>query len=83
MRTDKTSNLRSSLANANKKIIAQDKIKIESLGRAKKTATIVFEILCRQPKITVSDLVKKTGISKQTITKTVKKLVVIRIMQPI
>lgn len=83
MRTDKTSNLRSSLANANKKIIAQDKIKIESLGRAKKTATIVFEILCRQPKITVSDLVKKTGISKQTITKTVKKLVVLGIMQPI
>ncbi len=85
MNPEKESNFRASLSKANEKIFAKDMIKIQKdkhIGRSRKTAATILNVLCRQPKVTITDLVNITKIPRPTITNTVKKMVDIGIMHP-
>ena len=85
MNPEKESNFRASLSKANEKIFAKDMIKIQKdkhIGRPRKTAATILNVLCRQPKVTITDLVNITKIPRPTITNTVKKMVDIGIMHP-
>lgn len=85
MNPEKESNFRASLSKANEKIFAKDMIKIQKdkhIGRSRKTAATILNVLCRQPKLTITDLVNITKIPRPTITNTVKKMVDIGIMHP-
>ena len=85
MNPEKESNFRASLSKANEKIFAKDMIKIQKdkhIGRSRKTAATILNVLCRQPKVTITNLVNITKIPRPTITNTVKKMVDIGIMHP-
>lgn len=83
MKPEKESQFRASLADENERMFAKDLKKIDGIGRSKKTALAIFNILKKQPKATVPELVEFTGISKQAITNTIKKLVKIEILKPL
>ena len=61
-------------SNKNKKILDEYKSKIETMGRAKKSALAIFNILKTKPKVTTSELVKLTNLTKETVCKTIKAL---------
>ena len=44
------------------------------MGRAKKSASAIFNILKTKPKVTIPELVKLTDLTKQTVWKTIKAL---------
>ena len=72
MKPEKESQFRTSLADKNKRMFAKDLKKIDGIGRSKKTAFAIFNVLKKNTKATVPELVKLTGISKQAITNTIK-----------
>ena len=58
----------------NQGILGEHKSKIETMGRAKKSALAIFNILKTKPKVTTSELVKLTNLTKETVCKTIKAL---------
>lgn len=61
-------------SNKNKKILDEHLTKIKTMGRAQKSALAIFNILKTKPKITTSELVKLTNLTKETVCKTIKAL---------
>jgi len=82
MEIEKTSTLRAALSRTNQKLFDEDLEKIKGLKRAKKTALAIFNIIQQHPKISVSEIVNLTHISKQAVSKCVKKLVALEILCP-
>lgn len=74
MRKQKDSYQRLLKFNKNKKILDAYESKIETMGRAKKSALAIFNILKTKPKVTIPELVKLTDLTKQTVWKTIKAL---------
>ena len=87
MRTNTESNFRSDLSTANDKFFDKDleliKNNKEVIGRSTQTAESILNVLRDNHTITIPELVKLTGISKQNITNTVNKLVAVGIMKEI
>ena len=75
MRTEKESYQRLLKSKKNQKILDEYLTKIETMGRARKSALAIFNILCKNPKTTIPELVKITKLSKQTVWSITKKLV--------
>lgn len=74
MKQEKESYKRLLKSNKNKKILGEHLAKIETMGRAKKSALAIFNILKTKPKVTTSELIKLTNLSKETVCKTIKAL---------
>lgn len=74
MKTEKESYQRLLKSKKNQKILDEYKSKIETMGRAKRSALAIFNILRNQPKTTIPDLVSLTKLSKQTVWSITKKL---------
>ena len=82
MKTEKESYQRLLKSKKNQKILDEYKSKIETMGRAKKSALAILNILSNQPKATIPDLVSLTGLSKQTVWSITKRLVAEGILCP-
>ena len=74
MKQEKESYKRLLKSNKNKKILDEHLTKIKTMGRAQKSALAIFNILKTKPKITTSELVKLTNLTKETVCKTIKAL---------
>ena len=66
--------LRQTLDNINKEQIAIDRQKIENIGKCKQSAMRIFNEFCKTPKMDISTLVQKTGLTRPAVTNTIKKL---------
>lgn len=82
MRTEKESYQRVLKTKKNQKILDGYQTKIKTMGRAKKSALAILNILSNQPKATIPDLVSLTGLSKQTVWSITKRLVAEGILCP-
>lgn len=82
MKNSKESYLRVLKNQKNQRILDEYLVKIETMGRAKKTALAIFNILRTHPKATIPELVKLTGKSKQTVWTIIQKLVIKGIICP-
>jgi Fic family protein len=60
---------------------SKDKAMVETLGRASKSALIVFAQFEKKPILTISELVERTHLSRPTITSMVKRLVALKIIK--
>ena len=84
MKKIKESYIRATLSKRNQKAIDEDiKTIKKDMGRAVPTAMAILGVLCTNPKVSIPELVKITGRSKQTIGKIVKILVKKHIMCPL
>lgn len=66
--------IRQTLANFNQEQIAADHQKVENIGKCKKSALRIFDEFCKSPKLDITSLVQKTGLTRPTVTNTIKKL---------
>lgn len=57
------------------KLFSEDKEKVAALGRAAKSGLLVFNEFQKKPLLNVSELVKRTNISKPTVISTLNKLI--------
>ncbi|MFQ6739100.1 MAG: Fic family protein [Alphaproteobacteria bacterium] len=57
------------------KLFSEDKEKVAALGRAAKSGLLVFNEFQKKPLLNVSELVKRTDISKPTVISTLNKLI--------
>ena len=55
--------------------------RIENIGRSKATAMTIFELFCKSPRMTITQIVEMTGLPRPTITNTVKKMMDAGILQ--
>lgn len=74
MKTEKESYQRLLKSKKNQKILDEYKSKIETMGRAKRSALAILNILYKHPKTTIPELVKLTNLTKQTVWKTINAL---------
>lgn len=77
----KKSQIRNTIANVNQHVIAMYRARVENIGRSKTTAMTIFDLLCKTPRMTISQIVETTGMPRPTITNTVKKMVDVGILQ--
>lgn len=77
----KKSQIRNTIANVNQHVIAMYRARVENIGRSKTTAMTIFDLLCKTPRMTISQIVETTGKPRPTITNTVKKMVDVGILQ--
>lgn len=77
----KKSQIRNTIANVNQHVIAMYRARVENIGRSKTTAMTIFDLLCKTPRMTITQIVEKTGMPRPTITNTVKKMVDVGILQ--
>ena len=82
MKTNKSSYVRATLAGKNHKIYAEDLKTIEGLGRAKKTALAILNVVRSHPVLNISELANLIKVSKWTTTKIIKRLVDLEILVP-
>ncbi|MBE6460900.1 MAG: hypothetical protein E7007_03270 [Alphaproteobacteria bacterium] len=66
--------LRQTLDNFNQEQIAADRKKVENIGKCKKSAMRILDEFCKSPKLDITTLVQKTGLTRPTVTNTIKKL---------
>ena len=84
MSAEKTSVSRSAFHRRNQNNFDKcEKLIIEKMGRAKNTGLAILSVSKTKPQITIPELVKETGLWKQTITKAVRKMVSLKIMSPV
>lgn len=77
----KKSQIRNTIANVNQHVISMYRAQVENIGRSKTTAMTIFDLLCKTPRMTISQIVEKTGMPRPTITNTIKKMVDVGILQ--
>ena len=77
----KKSQIRNTIANVNQHVIAMYRVRIENIGRPKATATAIFDLFCKSPRMTITQIVEMTGLPRPTITNTIKKMVDVGILQ--
>ena len=75
--------LRQTLDNFNQEQIAADRKKAENIGKCKKSALRILDEFCKTPKMDITTLVKTTGLTRPTVTNTIKKLQEIGIISAI
>ena len=75
--------LRQTLDNFNQEQIAADRKKAENIGKCKKSALRILDDFCKTPKMDITTLVKTTGLTRPTVTNTIKKLQEIGIISAI
>ena len=75
--------LRQTLDNFNQEQIALDRQKVENIGKCKKSALRILDEFCKTPKMDITTLVQKTGLTRPAITNTIKKLQEIGIISAI
>jgi len=75
--------LRQTLDNFNQEQIALDRQKVENIGKCKKSALRILDEFCKTPKMDITTLVQKTGLTRPATTNTIKKLQEIGIISAI
>lgn len=75
--------LRQTLDIFNQEQIALDRQKVENIGKCKKSALRILDEFCKTPKMDITTLVKTTGLTRPTVTNTIKKLQEIGIISAI
>lgn len=66
-----------------KKMFEKDDVRIADIGRAHESASKVFAEFKRKPLLTITELTKRTGLSKPTAIRTVKRLTDLKIVKRI
>ena len=77
----KKSQIRNTVANVNQHVISMYRAQVENIGRSKATAMTIFELFCKSPRMTITQIVEMTGLPRPTITNTVKKMMDAGILQ--
>lgn len=75
--------IRQTLANFNQEQIAADHQKVENIGKCKKSAMRILDEFRKSPKLDITTLVEKTGLTRPAVTNTIKKLQEIGIISAI
>ena len=77
----KKSQIRNTVANVNQHVISMYRAQVENIGRSKATAMAIFELFCKSPRMTITQILEMTGLPRPTITNTVKKMMDAGILQ--